>query len=80
MSRSQGVQTSGSTGGDNGAVKAGLGDNVHLNGGVAARVVHGASVDLRDRHVGIGQADYGFSQLKERRKRGSGLIYGKSCR
>lgn len=53
MSRSQGVQTSGSTGGDNGAVKTGLGDNVHLNGGVAARVVHGASVDLRNRHVGI---------------------------
>lgn len=65
MSRSQGVQTSGSTGGDNGAVKTGLGDNVHLNGGVAARVVHGASVDLRNRHVEIGQADYSFQSVEK---------------
>lgn len=49
-------------------MKTGLGDNIHLNGGVAARVVDGASVDLRDRHIGIGQADYSFSQLKEREK------------
>lgn len=62
-SRLQGQHTSGSTGGNNGAVKAGLGNNIHLNGGVAARVVHGASVDLRDRHVVIGQADDRFSQL-----------------
>lgn len=69
MSRSQGAQTSGSTGGDNGAVKTGLGDNVHLNGGVAARVVHGASVDLRNRHVGIGQADYSFQSVRRKEKK-----------
>lgn len=32
-------------------MEAGLGDNVHLNGGVAARVVHGTGVNLGDRHV-----------------------------
>lgn len=43
--------TSGSTGGNNGAVEAGLSDNVDLNGGVTARVVHGTSVNLGDRHL-----------------------------
>lgn len=57
-------------------MKAGLGDNIHLNGGVAARVVHGASVDLRDRHIGIEQADDNVSCKKEE-KGGSGQIYGK---
>lgn len=47
-------RTGGGTRGDNGAVQTGLGDNVHLNGGVAARVVHGASVNLGDRHDGTG--------------------------
>lgn len=46
-------------------MKAGLGDNVHLNGRVTAGVVDGASVDLRDRHDGIG---WGVSQLKEEEK------------
>jgi hypothetical protein len=31
-------------------VQTSLSDNVHLNGGVTARVVHGTSVDLGDRH------------------------------
>lgn len=31
-------------------MQAGLGDDVHLNGGVAARVVDGSSVNLGDRH------------------------------
>lgn len=48
-------------------MKTGLGDNIHLNGGVTARVVDGASVNLGDRHVEIGQAEYGFNQLEERR-------------
>lgn len=69
MSRSQGAQTSGSTGGDNGAVKTGLGNNVHLNGGVAARVVHGASVDFRNRHVELDRLIIVFSQLKGREKK-----------
>lgn len=38
--------TGGGTRGDNGAVKASLGDNVNLDGGVTARVVDGAGVDL----------------------------------
>lgn len=42
--------TSGGTGGDNGTVKAGLGDNVDLNGRVTARVVHGTGVNLGNRH------------------------------
>jgi hypothetical protein len=46
------VRTGGSAGGDNGAVKAGLGDNVNLDGGVTARVVDGAGVDLGDSHDG----------------------------
>jgi hypothetical protein len=35
----------------NGAVKAGLGDNVDLDGGVATGVVDGAGVNLGDRHL-----------------------------
>lgn len=70
MSRNQGVQTSGSTGGDNGAVQTGLGDNVHLNGGVAARVVHGTGVNLSNRHFEVGQADgvEEISQLQGRKR------------
>jgi hypothetical protein len=56
--------TSGSTGGDNGAVEAGLGDNVDFNGGVTARVIDGASVNLRDRHF-EGQADIQSVERKE---------------
>lgn len=49
------VGAGGSAGWDNGAVKAGLGDNVDLDGGVATRVVDGACVNLGDRHfVGSG--------------------------
>jgi hypothetical protein len=63
--QSSGGHTGGSTGGHNGAVEAGLGDNVDLNGGVTARVVHGASVDLRDRHF-EGQADIQSVERKEK--------------
>ena len=45
-----GRHTGGSTGGDNSAVQTGLGNNIHLNGGVTARVVHGTSVNLGNRH------------------------------
>lgn len=44
--------TGGGTGGDDGTVEAGLGDDVNLNGGVATGVVDVASVDLGDTHVG----------------------------
>lgn len=44
----------GSTGGDDGAVEAGLSDNVDLDGGVTTRVVDGASVDLGDSHPDSG--------------------------
>lgn len=43
-------RTGGSSRRNNSTVQTGLGDNVHLNGGVTARVVHGTSVDLGDRH------------------------------
>lgn len=46
------ARTRGGARGDNGAVEAALGDDVDLDGGVAARVVHGASVDLGDGHLG----------------------------
>jgi hypothetical protein len=52
ISEDKEAHTSRGTGGDNGAVQTGLGDNIHLDGGVAARVVDGTSVDLGDRHVG----------------------------
>ena len=42
----------GGTRGDNGAVEAGLGDNVDLDGGVSTGVVDVTGVDLGDRHVG----------------------------
>ena len=42
--------TSGCTGGYDGAVQARVGDHVHLDGGVAARVIDLAGVDLLDRH------------------------------
>jgi hypothetical protein len=44
------VGASGRAGGDNGAVQAGLGDNVDLDGRVATRVVDGTGVDLGDSH------------------------------
>lgn len=40
-----------STRGHNGAVKAGLSDNVDLNGGVTAGVIDRAGVNLGDRHL-----------------------------
>lgn len=46
----------GSTRGDNGAVQAGLGDDVDLDGGVTTRVVDGASVNLGDGHSGTQSA------------------------
>lgn len=63
--------TSGSTGGNNGAVEAGLGDNVDLNGGVTARVVHGTSVNLGDRHFECRRSDEREDQsdCKRRRKK-----------
>lgn len=47
------MRTRGGARGDNGAVEAGLGDDVNLDGGVAARVVHGPGVDLGDGHLGL---------------------------
>lgn len=47
------VLSSGSSGWDNGAVKASLGDNVNLNGWVTTRVVDGTCVDLGDGHVDL---------------------------
>jgi hypothetical protein len=49
-------------------VKAGLGDNVHLNGGVTARVVHGTSVDLRDRHVFESGLNYSVKKKEEEKE------------
>ena len=43
-------RTSGSTRGHNGAVETGLGHDIDLDGGVTARVVDVASVDLGDGH------------------------------
>lgn len=65
------TRTSGSTRGNNGTVQAGLGDNVHLNGGVTARVVHGTSVNLGDRHydeLGLNKTIQ-VSELKDGEKR-----------
>lgn len=45
------VGTGGSTGRNDGAVEASLGDNVDLNGRAATGVVDGACVDLGDRHL-----------------------------
>lgn len=45
------MRTRGSARGDNGAVEAALSDDVNLNGGVAARVVDRAGVDLGDGHL-----------------------------
>lgn len=52
-------------------MQAGLGDNVHLNGGVTARVVHGTSVNLGDRHydeLGLNKTIQ-VSELKDGEKR-----------
>jgi hypothetical protein len=46
------VRTGRSAGGDNGTMKASLGDDINLDGGVTARVVDGASVDLGNGHDG----------------------------
>jgi len=46
----RGEQTGGSSGRNDGTVKAGFGDDVNLDGRVTARVVHRTSVDLGDRH------------------------------
>jgi hypothetical protein len=46
------VGAGGGTGGNDGAVKAGLGDDVDLDGGVSTGVVDVAGVDLGDRHDG----------------------------
>lgn len=61
--------TSGGTGGNNGAVKTGLGDNVDLDGGVTARVVHGAGVNLGDRHFDCDRSDGKKDQLGDGKKR-----------
>lgn len=45
------VGTGGGTGRHNGAVQAGLADEVDLDGRVTARVVYGTGVDLGDGHV-----------------------------
>lgn len=50
--------TSGSTRGDNGTVKTSLGDQINLDGGVAARVVDGPGVDRLDGHVCYGNEPY----------------------
>lgn len=42
--------TGGGARGDNGTVEAGLGDDVNLDGGIAARIVDGARVDLGNGH------------------------------
>jgi len=44
------MHTGRGTGGDDGAVKAGLGDDVNLDGRVTARVVDLTGVDLLDSH------------------------------
>jgi hypothetical protein len=46
------VRAGGSTGGNDGTVEAGLGDNVDLDGGVSTGVVDVAGVNLGDRHIG----------------------------
>lgn len=51
-SRKIGVRTGGGAGGDDGAVQTGLGDHVHLDGGVTTGVVDGAGVDLGNSHDG----------------------------
>jgi len=49
--RNRGVGRTGrGPGRDDGAVEARLGDNVHLDGGVATGIVDVASVDLADGH------------------------------
>lgn len=49
------VLAGGSARGDNGAVQAGLSDDVDLDGGVTTRVVDGASVNFGDGHsAGLG--------------------------
>lgn len=50
-------------------MQAGLGDDVDLNGGVTARVVHGASVDLGDRHVDLGRLMKDNQSVAKKRKR-----------
>lgn len=54
-------------------MEAGLGDNVDLNGGVTARVVHGTSVNLGDRHFEYRRSDEREDQsdCKRRRKKSS---------
>jgi hypothetical protein len=44
------VRTGRSARGDDGTVKASLGDDINLDGGVTARVVDGAGVDFGDSH------------------------------
>lgn len=44
------MRTGRSAGGDNGTVKASLGDDIDLDGGVTPRVVDGAGVDLGNGH------------------------------
>lgn len=61
--------TGGSTGGNNGAVEASLGDNVDLNGGVTARVVHGTGVNLGDRHFEYRRSDEKEDQSDCKRRR-----------
>ena len=56
------IRTGGSSRWDDGAVEASLGDDVDLNGWVAARVVDGTSVDLGNGHVcGICSGSVGWS-------------------
>ena len=52
-------------------MKAGLGDDVNLNGGVTARVVDGAGVDLGDRHddeLRDGSVDWGGEKEREEKQ------------
>lgn len=51
-----------------------LSDNVHLNGGVTARVVHGTSVNLGDRHNEVmclkdGRKSVSYQKEKKKRRR-----------
>lgn len=66
------IHTGGSTGGDNGAVQTSLSDNVHLNGGVTARVVHGTSVNLGDRHNEVMCLKDGWKSVSWKKKEEEG--------
>ena len=57
-----------------GAVEAGLSDDVDLDGGIAARVVDGAGVDLGDGHAsgsGLAEECQRYVQLDSGEKQGN---------